>query len=425
MRKAHRPRGPGDASPPVPTETHRLELVFLADQRHATAIDADLRKHGGRVRALESRYSDTARSTETSIDGARIEISLERDSVFAGAATAAVCEVRFRLVSGRPEPLVLLATEWALRHPLWLSTVADAPRGEQLLRGDAAGTATKAVPPAFSGASDGAGLMRAVLKTCLAQIADNASQIASARYDAEHVHQLRIGIRRLRTATGELHAWAPALDCSWNPPLTTAFRLLGEYRDADTVGSVIERQLESAGAPHPSTRIASSEPPDPVAVVRAAPFQTALLGVFASTIDSQDGDAGSPDAEAAKRLAADRLDALQRKLKKGARRFERLDEAGQHRVRKRLKRLRYLAELLLPLYAERRVEAFLERIRPGQDAVGTHVDLLSGRRAARKVAETEDARAWFNVGWLTAELQRSAKQTRKALVRAARAPAFW
>jgi hypothetical protein len=61
---------------------------------------------------------------------------------------------------------------------------------------------------------------------------------------------------------------------------------------------------------------------------------------------------------------------------------------------------------------------------PAQDAVGAHVDLLSGRRAARKVAETEDARAWFNVGRLTAELQRSAKQTRRALVKAAREKGF-
>ena len=41
---------------------------------------------------------------------------------------------------------------------------------------------------------------RAVMRSCLDQIAVNASQVASGAYEDEHLHQLRVGLRRLRTA---------------------------------------------------------------------------------------------------------------------------------------------------------------------------------------------------------------------------------
>ena len=44
---------------------------------------------------------------------------------------------------------------------------------------------------------------------------------------------------------------------------------------------------------------------------------------------------------------------------------------------------------------------------------------------ARASAEAGDAQAWFNVGWLTAQLEASAHGCRRALRRAARAAPFW
>jgi hypothetical protein len=57
--------------------------------------------------------------------------------------------------------------------------------------------------------------------------------------------------------------------------------------------------------------------------------------------------------------------------------------------------------------------------------VGDHVDLLIARRAARAASETADPKAWFNVGWLSAQMDYSAGRARKALKRAGRAAPFW
>ena len=60
-----------------------------------------------------------------------------------------------------------------------------------------------------------------------------------------------------------------------------------------------------------------------------------------------------------------------------------------------------------------------------QDVVGDHVDLLLARRAARAAGETADPKAWFNAGWLSAEMDYSARRARKALKRAGRGAPFW
>ncbi len=77
------------------------------------------------------------------------------------------------------------------------------------------------------------------------------------------------------------------------------------------------------------------------------------------------------------------------------------------------------------LYKPERVERYLGRLSPAQDALGAHIDLLVGLEMARASAEAGDAQAWFNVGWLTAQLETSAQGCRRALRRAARAEPFW
>ena len=130
-------------------------------------------------------------------------------------------------------------------------------------------------------------------------------------------------------------------------------------------------------------------------------------------------------APEAKRIVVERLRRLRKRLRRDAGRFEALDEEGRHRVRKRLKRLRYLTELVAPLFGRRRSSAYLAELKPAQDVVGDHVDLLLARCAARAASEADDPLAWFDVGWLSAEMAYSARRARKALKRARRAAPFW
>ena len=366
------------------------------------------------------------RVVEVEADGACIELAFDRGTIRAGLDSTPVCELELELKSGPPAPWIALAKAGIAEYGLSLSTVSKAARADRLAQGLQVGPPVKSVTPNLSAKQDGAALYSAIVEACLEQVIGNASEIAGGGCDAEHIHQLRVGIRRLRSAARELGRLAPAYDAAaWEPPLSDAFRALGAYRDRETVAPAIEARLQAAGSPSPSIAARASAPPDPLEVVGASAFQTALLDVMALTATVPSDGESTPGPAAARRVINKRLARLQRQLEQGARRFGTLDEDGQHRVRKRLKRLRYLVELVAPLYGKRKVEAYRARLEPAQDAVGEHVDLLLSRRAARRHAEGDEPRAWFNVGWLGAEIARSTRRARKALQRAGRAPAFW
>ena len=130
------------------------------------------------------------------------------------------------------------------------------------------------------------------------------------------------------------------------------------------------------------------------------------------------------DARDSAGLAA-HLSSLHDAMRKAGKRFAHVDDSERHRVRKRLKRLRYLAELVGPLYDDKAVERYLAKLRPAQDALGAYIDLIVAIGFARDAVTAGDARAWFNVGWLSAQLPRGVKRCAKALAQAATATPFW
>jgi CHAD domain-containing protein len=102
-----------------------------------------------------------------------------------------------------------------------------------------------------------------------------------------------------------------------------------------------------------------------------------------------------------------------------------MDVAAQHAVRKRLKRLRYLTELVRSLYPAGKVARLLEALEPAQEALGARTDLLLAIELASDRAQAHGGPAWFNVGWLTAQLPASAKRCRQALARAVKVRSYW
>src|SRR3569623_648823 len=76
------------------------------------------------------------------------------------------------------------------------------------------------------------------------------------------------------------------------------------------------------------------------------------------------------DERPRRKALAKEMRKLRRQCLGDGRAFEQLDATRQHRVRKRLKRLRYLAEYAAPLYSSRRTEAFVDSSKPVQVALG-------------------------------------------------------
>ena len=287
----------------------------------------------------------------------------------------------------------------------------------------------KAGAPPWSGkqarAMDGATMLRRVVGACLAQIQPNADAIALGSDDPEHVHQLRVGLRRLRSGVRGLAAFARGLPPAWEDAVRPVFDALGEARDRHVRSTTLLPKLREAGA-------AISDIDDPSKrgdaaigrLVRRAEFQRVLreLSAFADE-PGRGADAGGDAGEGLARLVS-RLRRLSRQVARGARHFDELPFERRHNVRKRLKRLRYLAEFAAPAFGRSDVKAWLKKVSPAQDALGRHVDLVQAERHfAAATASRPDA--WIAVGWLRAKSERSARDARRALARLRDAKPFW
>lgn len=350
-----------------------------------------------------------------------VELALDTGSIRAGKRSTPVCEFEMELKSGSAADLCALAMVRAARDGLWLSVLSKSARGERLLRGRAAASSArivKATVPSIDADAGPAGFVVAVLDSCLAQIIGNASEVAAGHSGEEVVHQLRIGLRRMRTALAALSGFATGIDPAWANVLARAFRELGAHRDTAVVVPSVLAQMAADGvmcawAPVPPPVLRS-----PGAVVRDAAFQRTLLAMLAFCHSPAVPPKALRDTpkHLRKRLAR-RLDTLHARLARDAKQFADLSEAQQHAVRKRLKRLRYLCEFATPVFGVDAVEGYLQGWRKAQDAIGLcndqRIALQALRAGARGEPGTLEAQAWL-LAQIEEGVARSAKRLRKA-----------
>jgi triphosphatase len=413
-----------DVSSPACGEEPAIDLV-----RHAaTPLEGHIRK------ALDLSHDDPwpplVVSFETDVrrriidqptGGGHTEIAFDVGRVRSGKRSIAICEVEFELKSGAASATVSEACRWAAKYGLSMSSITKSEQGARLRSGTA---------PAAAGAkklvySEKATLHEArtaILHSCLDQIIANASEVAAGSILAEHVHQLRIGIRRLRTGMRELGVTGQTGAARWENELVRVFRILGEHRDREFVITQQQPQLESAGSP-PVDMSAGREALSAAMLdaVRSSRFQVTLLELLAHAHRQPRLSSNEPDA---KQVAVARLRKLHRQVCKDGGQFQALAQELQHRVRKRLKRLRYMAELTRPLFAGKEVDDYLERLKPVQDRLGLYNDGLIAHAVYRGLARRQPG-AWFAVGWLGARHAEQAAACQREMESLESVKVFW
>lgn len=350
-----------------------------------------------------------------------VEIAFDEGTIDANGRELAVSELELELKSkSNAHQLFGLARRLVKAHGLWLSTLSKSARGAQLsLPLGAEAPATKALPVQFDPDASPGRQFRAMADNCLSQICPNASHIAAGSVDADHVHQLRVGIRRLRTLLRDASPLVRDVPLHWEPALRATFQALGAHRDRVDVGETIKPRLEAAGAPLTMPAAGNTGATSLQEAVRHVDFQVVLLECLElALVGGQGADIS------ARTVLVRRMDALHKKVLKEGKRFTELDNDRQHRVRKRMKRLRYISELSSPLFRKRRVDHFLAKLTPVQDALGDHNDGLVALEEFKAGARA-DGRAWFGVGWLTANQAQTAAQCKRQLKALRGAKPFW
>jgi triphosphatase len=356
-------------------------------------------------------------------------LNLQKSANNPGLTQSDIHEIEFELLEGDPSDLIEVAKTWCKKYKLYLSTVTKAQRGSLLLANKQYAQPVKAdlaVLQLHKGISQFA-FLQAVVNNCLVQILPNASAIAEGSPDGNLVHQLRVGIRRLRTALKHFKFAQDYIDPNWLMVLKQTFSLLGEYRDKEILQIKTQPLLESVGAPHVEWSTAVDIMP--IDAVRANDFQILLLELIGFTHLPVPAD--SPKAKAP---VAKKLEKLFTAIAVASDKFASLDTDSQHGVRKDLKSLRYVSEFAAPLFASQtngkkgkkatKLNAFLQYLEPAQDVLGEYNDNVVGHANYLEKAKT-DPNALFAVGWFSGREQASSEQCAVSLKTVKNAPKFW
>jgi len=354
--------------------------------------------------------------------GTVCEVAYDEGHIVAAGRSMPVAEVEFELIAGSPLELIDLAGQWVQRHRLVLDPRTKSERGWRLAGGGEGPPAqARGVDRGMTPGEACAAAMQAALRELLPASAETAG----GSCDAEVLHRLRTGLRRLRSLLRALAAWsadeneALAIEAALREP----FQRLGAQRDADVMQAWLRPQLEAAGAPPlPWPRI-TGEGGDAAAVVRDAAFTLLMLRCLRLAVRSAQHPPAPPvggvDTRDLRPQARSLLRRQQRRVCADAAGFDGAAPEQRHRLRRRLKRLRYLTEALLPLLPKTAAPRMLDRLRRVLDALGRCNDELQARAHFDALAG-QVPEAWFAVGWLAAQQPRSLRRAGRRLRRLCR-----
>ncbi len=372
---------------------------------------------------------------------ASIEIAYDQGILLARDLELPISEIEFELKSGAIDALFVLSQEWLQAYGLLLETRSKSQRGDALAQaalqsggierkpGDshaplAMFNARRARDLKLSGEMSMSEIYQACASECLMQIAANTAlaagvdaEDATRQQQVEYVHQLRVGIRRLRSCWKLFQPWVALPDTALVENLKNYFGLFGDSRDDDVVKLEIAPQLARSGMPElalPAPQADESQM-SAAEAARSVALQSTLLHLLrhqivlseaAQAAAQADPPAKGPRAE---KLLAQRLDDWTHKIAKAGGHFLSLPIDAQHDLRKKAKALRYNLDFCEDLLPRRSLQSVRSALAHIQDVLGDLNDYYVAQDYYERLT-AQAPQAWFAVGWLRAmQTQRKAE----------------
>ena len=384
------------------------------------------------------------------IGASEIECALDVGEIKANGKTSPVCEVELELISGTSSKLFELARRLNRTVPLRIEYTSKAERGYNLVTGTRPGAkrgdsvhldAGLTVRTAFA----------AIARTCASHILGNV-QSAHHGEDPEGVHQLRVGIRRLRAAFSVFGNAVPQADReAIGGELRWLQQELGPAREWDVFidstmkivakrlhsGKGLEALLDAAEIErrrgYERTRAALTERRHTDLLLNLEAWLGALMTDGASPIDNeqraaQNGTENILDLPI-RGFATEILRARHAKVQKLGGRGRKMRDDQLHELRIRVKKLRYAIEFFRDLYNEKSIKRFVASLRGLQEVLGTAHDALVAEDLIPRLEASAGAGAERAIGqlqgWCAAQLKHDRKRLEGLWGDFARLRPFW
>ena len=404
---------PVDSSAP---ELLRLrDLVDDAKIKHKFLAGAALRKR------IVPIFTTNVKRTVWEIqfaDGTHIECALDGGKVEAGARKATISEIELELKSGSASHLFDLALTLLKDIPLHVGNRSKADRGFALTAPTSL-VAVKATALELSKDMSVELAFIAIITNCLKHMQGNEDGVCAGD-DVESVHQMRVGLRRLRSALIMFKTWI-GLPAAMERELDWLAAELGDARDWDVlvgttlpaVEKVVANRAEIKEVKEAAARRADEHHMSAAAAV-GSPRYTALMLNMARWLQTKGWRLEPTQVE--KQLAQPVLKFARKILRKDQHRLR--TRAGnlrgatpevRHRVRIAAKKTRYAAEFFESLFSAKIVRQYVKGLTGLQDELGFLNDAAVAARLLTHIAAAEpklQENAGFIKGVLAARAER-------------------
>ncbi|MEH6436177.1 CYTH and CHAD domain-containing protein [Massilia sp. DD77] len=367
-------------------------------------------------------------------DGRQLACALDAGDLACGDRHAQLSELELALARGDPAELFALALALHQDIPLELAGASLAARGHAMLADEPA-PAVKAERIRLGSRMSLEDAFQRIGLSCLRQVEANLPGVL--RKDVESLHQMRVGLRRLR-ALLDMFAHLAAPPAEMLDSLDWLSGELGAARDWDVLaGSTLDHAADGTGcadgADLAALRSAAQDKANgahkQLLHTLHAPRTTLLmlqLGGWLRGRQWREGGALPKNSALAARATRGLRPLLRKAEQRLARRIAKLDPRdapARHRVRIAAKKARYAAEFFHDLLPAKRTKRYTVRLAKLQDRLGVLNDfavadrLLDGLAAGHGQAPRQAA--WAR-GYLAAVGEAESRRLDKPLRRVAK-----
>jgi inorganic triphosphatase YgiF len=365
--------------------------------------------------------------------GSEIELAIDHGEIAAGGRSSRIEEVELELKRGQQRDLFQLAKAVARKLAAELYLRGKSERGYDLVNNKRE-QAVFAEPVQLNDRMSAIEGFKTVAHSTLRHFSGNIDAVRNL--DPEGVHQMRVGLRRLRAA---ISLFSRILTGAKTEQIKAELKWLtnelAPAREVDVflrekIGPVAGKISPRRGAKAIEAEFAARRDKALERAKSAVDSRRcrALLIEVLEWIESQDG--GGEDAKLeVSEFAADLLNRRLKKARKDGEALQDMPPRERHKLRIRVKKIRYAVELFESLFPGRREQKELarlsRRLKKIQDALGSLNDFVADSKLAADAAlnsppQNRRARA-FASGFVVGREAEQAKPLMKAATKEVRA----
>jgi triphosphatase len=344
-----------------------------------------------------------------------IEIALDDGEIVAESDRLAIAECELEFKGGDPSVVFTLAAK-LVGAGLSLSPAQKSERGYRLVRREPPAE-VRAAPSTLRLDVSIEDAMMAIIEDGIGQFIGNWPALLEASLP-ESVHQMRVALRRLRSALGQFERIFPGAGFrQFREVAKTLSNELGAARDHDVLIALID-QGPRAAFPEEETFVSLLETisarrdeayrraRDAIAAPDASRFVLELQAFVASRgwRNRLEAERLADLGASAVPFASQTLERLYQRARRMGKDLVRRDPEERHELRIALKNLRYCSEFFGSLYERGRVKKFNRSASVLQEALGEHNDAATALRLIGDDVIPASPAAGIVLGWCAREV---------------------